>query len=45
MTEERKAILLSTGSEILVYKSKLRGTWVNSNNCTTEYKPTELKFK
>lgn len=27
----------STGKEVKVYKSKYRDTYINSNDCTTEY--------
>ena len=40
-----KAILKRTGKSIDVYKSKLRNTYINSKDCTTEYQPTELNFK
>jgi len=34
---ENKTLRLSNGQQIQVYKSKERGTWINSNDCTTEY--------
>lgn len=39
-----KATIKKTGKQIDVYKSKLRNTFINSEDCTTEYKPSELNL-
>ena len=44
MTQEKQAVIIATNKEVKVYKSKLRGTWINSFDLNTEYKPEELKF-
>ena len=44
MAKEKKAIVIATGNPIVVYKSKLRVTWISSADLETEYKPKELKF-
>lgn len=41
---EKTAKLKTTNDTIKVYKSKLRDTWINSKDCTTEYKPEDLIF-
>jgi len=45
MENEKKAVLIATGKEITVYKHRERGTWINSADLETEYKPDELRFK
>lgn len=42
--ETKKATIVATGEKIEVYKSKLRDTYINAKDCTTEYKFNELKF-
>ena len=32
-----KKLKLESGIEVEVYKSKIRGTWINAVDCTTEY--------
>lgn len=44
MSKERKAKVLATGKEILVYRSSQRDTYINSFDMSTEYKPKELKL-
>jgi hypothetical protein len=44
MSKEKNAIIIASGKKVTVYKSKLRGTWINSFDLETEYKPKELKF-
>ena len=34
--------IIKTGEVIEVYKSSLRGTYINANDCTTEYKAEEV---
>jgi len=42
--ETKKATIVSSGEKIEVYKSKLRDSYINAKDCTTEYKPAQLKF-
>lgn len=44
MSKEVQATIIATGEKVLVYKSSLRNTWINSSDLRTEYKPNELKF-
>ncbi len=44
MDKERKATIIKTGKQVKVYRSRLRDTWIDSNDCETEYKPKELRF-
>ena len=44
MANSKSATIIATGEKIKVYKSKLRNTYINSNDCATEYKPSELKL-
>jgi hypothetical protein len=37
--------LKATGLKVEVYKHKERGTYVNSKDCTTEYKKEDLIIK
>jgi len=39
-----KATVIKTGEKIIVYKSKLRNTYINNKDCKTEYSPNELKI-
>ncbi len=39
-----KVKVKSTGAIIRVYKHSERGTYVNAENCTTEYKLDELEI-
>ena len=45
MTEEKKVTVIASGKKVDVYRSKRRGTWINSIDCSTEYKQNELNFK
>jgi len=40
----KKATIVANGKQVVVYKSKLRDTWVDFSDCTTEYKNEELRF-
>ena len=42
--KEKQATVLETGQKIKVYKSSLRGTWINSKDLETEYTEKELKI-
>ena len=44
MTEKKTATIIATGKSVRVYRSSQRDTWINSADCTTEYKPKELRF-
>lgn len=39
------ATLKSNGKKVQVYKSKLRDTYIDYSNCTTEYKPSDLNIE
>ncbi len=45
MINEKTAIIVATGKEVKVYKHRDRGTWVDSSDLETEYKPKQLRFK
>lgn len=36
-------IRLKNGTEVNVYKSSLRDTYINAENCSTEYNTKEVK--
>ncbi|MEM6815309.1 MAG: hypothetical protein AAF600_13140 [Bacteroidota bacterium] len=40
---DKRVKILKTGEETLVYKSKLRGTWIRSDDMVTEYDQKEVK--
>lgn len=42
MSKEVKAIVVATGNEVMVYKHRSEGTWIDSEDCETEYLPKEL---
>jgi hypothetical protein len=42
MITEKKVKVKETGLVVMVYKLK-NGNWCNSNNCTTEYKESEIQ--
>lgn len=42
---ERKAKLKKNQKDVVVYQSRLRGTWIDSSDLITEYKPEELVFE
>jgi len=42
--ETVKATLKSNGKQVEVYRSKLRNTFIDYSNCTTEYQESELSF-
>lgn len=44
MSKEVEATVLKTGEKIKVYKSSIRGTWINAQDMITEYKPKELRI-
>ena len=44
MIKEKKAIVIATGKEIIVYRSRERGTWISSEDLRTEYEQDELRF-
>ena len=37
MAHKTKKQETEDGRTVTVYKSKVRGTWINVNDCTTEY--------
>ena len=39
-----KIKIIKTGKEVEVYESKVRDTYSNSEDCTTEYKKSEVKL-
>lgn len=41
---EKSAVIIKSGKKIKVYRSKIRGTWINSNDCTTEYQESEIRL-
>lgn len=43
--ELKKAKIISTGASVEVYQSKALGTWINYQDCTTEYNTNELNFE
>lgn len=43
INKEKTAIIIQTNTKVKVYRLN-RGTWCNSNDCTTEYLDKELKF-
>ena len=44
MNDLKNAVVKSTGKNVNVYRSKLRDTWIDFEDCKTEYKPKELSF-
>ncbi len=40
----KNATVVANGKKVVVYKSKLRDTWIDFSDCKTEYKPSELRF-
>lgn len=40
-----KVKIKKTGKVIEVYKSKERGTFINSNDCTTEYDTKDVEIQ
>jgi len=42
--ETKKATIVANGKKVEVYKSSIRGTWIDFSDCKTEYKDNELKF-
>lgn len=42
--ETLNATVKETGKSIVVYRSKIRDTFIDYSDCKTEYKPSELQF-
>ena len=40
-----KVKIQKTGETVEVYKSKVRNTFINSDNCTTEYEPLNKNWQ
>ena len=41
--KEKRAVIISTGKEVVVYKSSLRPTWIDSSDMQTEYEMSQDK--
>lgn len=44
MKIEKSAIVIATGNQVRVYKSKFSPVWVNAHDFVTKYNTSELKF-
>lgn len=44
MKIEKSAIIIETGKQVRVFKSKFAAKWTNAHDYVTQYKDTEIKI-